>query len=225
MAIRYIGFDCGNVLIRFDTDRFYSFIREHRQNCLEPNQLFSGSKQQIVLDYDLGRLSDHQFFTLIKDAFRLDSNATFDEFCYILGIIITPDYEMLGIRDLFRRRGVGTFLISNMNPLHYNYLKGFYPEVVSGYDDVFISSEEGIDKPKLEAFKKPLMRLRIRGEECIFIDDIAKNIEVISELGMKGWHLNVTDNNFISKNNLSEERIKLRNFLELIWERGILKPR
>lgn len=222
MAIDYIGFDCGNVLIRFDTERFYSFIRRKRRNCLEPQEIFTGSKKQIVIDYDLGKLTDEEFFQSVQEAFQLDE-VPLESFFYLMGITITPDYAMLSLRDEFRRRGVGTVLVSNMNPFHLRYLELTYPEVLSGFDYRMISCEEGIDKPNQEAWIRPLDFLGIKAEQLIYIDDVMENIFVACELGIKGWYYNVKDNNLLFPEKLKEESQKFREFLELLWNKGILK--
>lgn len=222
MAINYIGFDCGNVLIQFDTERFYSFIRRKRRNCLEPQELFSGSKKQITIDYDLGRLTDEEYFGVVKEAFQLEGVAP-ELYFYLFGAIITPDYAMLNLRDEFRRRGVGTVLITNMNSFHLRYLELTHPQVLSGFDYRMISYEEGIDKPNPESWVKPLDSLGIKAEQLVYVDDVTENIEVACELGIKGWHYNIKDNHFLSLGKLKEERQKFREFLELLWDRGILK--
>jgi glucose-1-phosphatase len=225
MAVRYIAFDSGNVLVKFDTERFYSFIRENRRNCLDPKELFSGSKKQIIIDFDFGRITDKDFFSEIKRAFMLSSRVSFKDFFYVWGYVMKPDYMMLRIRDEYRKRGVGTILISNMNLPHYDYLKRFYPEVLSGYDYSFISCMEYIGKPSPEAIIRPCDFLGIKSEECIFIDDSLKNIIVACDLGVKTWHYNVTNENFITTPKLDEEREKFRNFLDILWRLGILKPK
>jgi len=109
-----------------------------------------------------------------------------------------------------------------MNHFHLNYLRKSHPEVVSGFDFSMISCEEGIDKPNQEAWLRLFNKHGIKGEDCIFIDDVVKNIEVACSLGIKGWHFNVKDSKFISNGKLIDERKKLRNFLEFLWREGIL---
>jgi len=223
VAIKYIGFDCGNVLVQFDTERFYSFVRRHGKSNLEPQELFSGSKVHIIKGYDLGKLDDEEFFSQVKEAFQLGEVPS-EVFFYLMSAIVIPDYKMLELRDNFRRRGVGTVLISNMNNFHFRYLMGKYPEVLSGFDYSMISSHEGVAKPDTEAWIRPLDYLGIKGEGMVYIDDVFENVQVACDLGIRGWHYNVKDKNFLSCGALERERGKFGEFLELMWNKGILKP-
>jgi len=221
--IKCAMFDCGNVLVQFDTERFYSFIKQHRTNCLEPHELFSGSQRHIIIDYDLDKLTDLDFFNRVKEAFGL-KDVHFEDFFYLIEDTITVDREMLAIRDKLQKKGVATVIVSNMNRFHFNYLRLNYPEVISGYNYSMISCEEGVAKPDSESWIRPLDFLGLKGEECLFIDDIIENINVASNLGIKGWHYNVRDVRLTGNGRLKYERKKLSDFLDLIWSIGVLVP-
>lgn len=53
------------------------------------------------------------------------------------------------------------------------------------FDDVLVSSEVGLVKPDPEIFALAARRLALRPEECVFIDDTAKNCEAAAKCGIK----------------------------------------
>jgi len=49
-----------------------------------------------------------------------------------------------------------------------------------------VSGEEGIIKPEPEIFLIAAERLKVKPEECLFIDDIERNVEGAKAVGMIG---------------------------------------
>ncbi|OGN09747.1 MAG: hypothetical protein A3C61_02985 [Candidatus Yanofskybacteria bacterium RIFCSPHIGHO2_02_FULL_39_10] len=220
-----VMFDFGNVVGIFDTPRFHSFIRENSQNHTEPRDLFFGPLTDVFKRYDLGEINDHKFFGFIQQAFQFRSNAIMDDLFYVFGDVLDIDREILRIRDELRRQGIVTALITNMNPFHAAYIRRKYPEIFNGFDYNFISCEEGIVKPNPEAWIRTLDHLGFKAEETIFIDDFIDNIEECCKLGIKGWHYNITGKYYYQNGKLNEERQKLKDFLSLLWNRGIMAPK
>lgn len=221
MVIRAVMFDFGNVVGIFDTPRFHAFLREHRTNCRDPKEVFSGSMMDILRRYDRGEIDNLTYFYLLQQAFQLE-NVTMKEFFEVFGGVLEIDREMLKIRDDLRRMGVLVALVTNMNPFHAGYIRRNYPEVFNGFDHNFISCEEGIAKPDPEAWIRTLDHLGLKAEETVFVDDYIVNVEAACRLGIKGWHYNVTDHFYCQNGKLEQERQKLRDFLTLLDSLGIL---
>lgn len=222
-VIRCVMFDFGNVIGLFRTNDWFSFLRDRRGNCLEPNETFK-SLVSILKQYDLGKLSALEFYQAFQSAYQLQG-VTMDEFFEKLGSVLWIDWDKVEIRDWLKRKGIMTVLVTNMNPYHAWHIRRKYPSLMAKFDYGMISCEEGIAKPNPEAWVRPLDLLGIRAEECLFIDDSADNIEAACRLGIKGWYYNVTDQNYCQNGKLDEERQKFKNFLDLLWNQGILKPR
>lgn len=219
--IKCAMFDSGNVLAIFDTLRWYDFINHHRRNCVEPYELFSGSLDHIIKKYDLGEMSDLDFFYKVRGAYRLWSINSKD-FFEVFGAVLLLDRDMLEVVNRLRQRGLTTVLITNMNTFHAQYIRQHYPELMSSFDYKIISCEEGIVKPNPEAWVRPLDRIGLKAEECVFIDDHPPNIKVACSLGISGWHYNVTDNNFCPNGRLDEERKRFKDFLNCLDSIGLL---
>lgn len=57
------------------------------------------------------------------------------------------------------------------------------------FSKTFVSYKLGIDKPHPAAYHIVLKSLKVKPEECLFIDDLQRNTEVAKQLGMHVIHL------------------------------------
>jgi len=74
--------------------------------------------------------------------------------------------------------------LTNVNNLHHKWRKekGIYD-----YFDLIVSSSNArINKPDPGIYKLALKRLNLKAKECVFIDDLRKNITSANKLGFKG---------------------------------------
>jgi putative hydrolase of the HAD superfamily len=80
-----------------------------------------------------------------------------------------------------RRQGLRTGLLSNS-------WGNAYPR--DGWDEMFdavvISGEVGMRKPERQIFEHACVQLRLDARECVFVDDLAVNVEAATQLGMTG---------------------------------------
>jgi HAD superfamily hydrolase (TIGR01509 family) len=53
------------------------------------------------------------------------------------------------------------------------------------FDDIVVSAEVGMAKPKLEVFRLAAERLRLPPEVCVFVDDWDMNVEAARAVGMQ----------------------------------------
>ena len=219
--LKGVGFDFGNVIGIFNTSEWLEFVKHHRGNCRRPEEMFSGDMLQVILAFDRGGMSDVEFYSRIRTAYRM-SIPTLRDFYDKLGKILSIDWEMVGLVQNLRKRGVATFLVTNINSFHARYIRQNFPEVFPSFDYCMISCEEGIIKPEPEAYIRPLEILGLKSEDCIFIDDSWSNIKAACRLGYKGWHFNSTDNIFLQNGKINEEREKLINLISVLDEQGLL---
>lgn len=223
--IRCVMFDFWNVTAIFNTPLFHYFLLNNSASGKDPEKPFSRLSHEIYKRFDLGEFEYREFFYLLGQASDFKPSVTIDEFSKMFMDILKIDEDMIKIRDMLRRRGIATALITNMNQFHADYIRRTHPRIFSGYDCNFISCEERIAKPDPEAYIRTLDRLGFKAEETIFVDDCLENIEVACDLGIKGWYYNIADEDYYQNGRLEEERRRLKNFLNFLWNRGILKPR
>lgn len=89
--------------------------------------------------------------------------------------------EMIKYVEQLQSRGYKTALLSNTvaamfpNKLLENHYKKFEP--------VILSHEIGLAKPSSEVFYRLLNQMNLEPNECVFVDDLPKNIDAAKELG------------------------------------------
>jgi epoxide hydrolase-like predicted phosphatase len=83
-----------------------------------------------------------------------------------------------------RERGVRTGLLSN------SWGYGLYPfdRLEQLFDDLVLSGQVGLRKPDPAIYRLAADRLGVALEACVFVDDLERNVEVATELGMVGVH-------------------------------------
>jgi putative hydrolase of the HAD superfamily/hydrolase len=80
-----------------------------------------------------------------------------------------------------RSHGIRTALLSN------SWGNSYPRDAWEGmFDDIVISGEVGMRKPEPEIFLLAARRLDLKPEDCVFIDDLALNVEGANALGMTG---------------------------------------
>lgn len=58
-------------------------------------------------------------------------------------------------------------------------------EIKSNFNAMIFSYKEGVRKPQVKIYRKMLKKLKLKPQECVFIDNEQKNITPAKKLGMK----------------------------------------
>lgn len=69
------------------------------------------------------------------------------------------------------------------------------------FDKIVYSYEVGVSKPNKDIFLSLLKKLKVKPEQCLYIDDYIKNIDAAKELGMETIQ-------FISARDLKKQLLK-----------------
>ena len=95
-----------------------------------------------------------------------------------------PDEGMHAVLRGIRRAGFQTALLSN------SWGRWSYPREQFGelFDAVVISGDTGMRKPEERIFRHAAGLLGLPPEQCVFIDDIDRNIAAAEAIGMTGIH-------------------------------------
>ena len=110
--------------------------------------------------------------------------------------------ERLEMVKSLRAKGYKTYILSNINDLHWEYIKQKYFErqgymVGDLFDAAFCSHEVHMAKPDPLIFRHVLKEIGSNGEDCLFIDDSSINVEIAKTEGIPSEWLNVTKENVI----------------------------
>lgn len=203
--IRCVMFDFGNVLMLFDSQRWYDFIQS-RQRFGSPSS-YQFFNFEFVAQYDLGQIDEFDFFELTKRTFRLD--VELEEFFFEFTANMRPDLRMLALKQILKQNNIKLAVVSNINRYHFEYVRQKWPGVFMDFDYLALSFRLGIRKPDARIWQTAAKRLKVRPEECFFIDDLEVNINAFECWRGVGQHYNVIDEKYCPNGRLGIERNKL----------------
>lgn len=181
--IKVVLFDLGKVLVDFDhlraAERISSFCK---RTPLQIYNLFFES--QVTIDFEAGKISPQNFYLKVKE--MLDLDLSFNSFIPIWNDIFFLSPKNRSVYRLINilRANYETALLSNINTLHYEYLKEKFP-VFGVFDKIFLSFEMGLIKPDKEIYKKVIGELKVRAQEIFYTDDRQELVESAASLGIK----------------------------------------
>jgi putative hydrolase of the HAD superfamily len=202
MPVEVILFDLGNVILPFNhfqiAEKLSPFVQ--RREFQDPQRIFSSLfdiEKGLINNFDVGKVSPQEFFQSVKES--LDLSISFDEFTPIWNDIFLEDQEVSKIILSLKER-VRLGLLSNTDPLHFNYILSKFP-IMMAFDKWILSYEVGFKKPAIEIFQKAIEWASVEPQKILFIDDMKKHVDVAVSLGMQGIH-------FISASQLKRDYTK-----------------
>jgi HAD superfamily hydrolase (TIGR01509 family) len=198
-SIEIILFDLGNVILPFNHYQIAEKLSQFslKREFQDPQKIFSylfTLEQGVMNSFDVGEISPEEFFQSVKK--HLDLSISYQEFLPIWNDIFVEDQEVSQV-ILFLKRRWRLGLLSNTNPLHFNYILSKFP-IMKAFDKWILSHEVGFKKPAIEIFQEAIGWASVEPQNILFIDDLKKHVEVAVSLGIQGIH-------FISAHQLKEE--------------------
>ena len=189
-------FDLGGVLINLDLPRCVHNFKELGLENFEQHLSLFGQKD-FFLDFEKGHISVPEFRAEIR---KLTQNSLSDHqidtaWSSFLCDIPQQKFEMLlELKKKFR-----LLLLSNTNPLHIevstvNEFARYGKKMTDVFEKCYYSYEMKMVKPDAEIFETLLNDAGVLAEECLFLDDGPKNIEMASKLGIQTYLVDVKEN-------------------------------
>jgi HAD superfamily hydrolase (TIGR01509 family) len=179
--------DFGNVIMLFDRYRAYrAFGHWFGLSYLEVASIIE--RTELLKRYEKGELSDEEFYNKVMSLFNVNEKMPFDLFCEYWSDIFWPNRNMIEALNGLKSE-VKLILLSNTNNLHFANIMEHYGEILSMFEDrIILSYKEKMAKPDMRIFQKAIQlpQCETAFENCIYVDDNIKNVEVAKELGMKG---------------------------------------
>jgi putative hydrolase of the HAD superfamily len=135
----------------------------------------------LLIDFECGRVEEADFEPRLSAALGLGwHDGLIDRLFAGAGL----DHAMVdGVRAL-HERGVSTGLVSNSWGTR-RYPRELLAEL---FDGVVISGEEGFRKPDPRMYELGAQRIGAAPADCVFVDDLAFNLDPARELGMAAVH-------------------------------------
>ncbi len=175
--------DLGNVLIRFDHRIAVRRILPYTSKTFQEvyGYFFDSPLTQA---YEEGRCSSRQFFARLKKDLALDG-LTYKRFVPVWSEIFFPNPGILALLKTLRRRW-RLHLISNINALHYAYIRRKFPGHLRVFDKVVLSYKVGAQKPHPRIYRCALsVKGRRASGRVLYVDDRPDLIRAARRLGLR----------------------------------------
>lgn len=183
--IRAIIFDLGRVLLDFDhliaARRIAGFAKKPAEEIFD---LFFDS--ELTRSFEEGKISPRDFFSQVKETLAL--KLSYDEFVPIWNQIFfytETNRSVHLIAEKLRRR-YKTAVLSNINILHFEYIKETFP-VFSVFDNVITSYEMKATKPDPVIYTKALGIIGVGPREVFYTDDRPELIQSARGMGINAF--------------------------------------
>lgn len=168
--------DIGNVLIDHD-DALLAARLVRLLNASDPTHVLSAFRESGL---GAGRRRPEKIY--LELAARLGVPADLAAFRHVWSSHFTPKPEMLAFaRDYARRAPLA--LCSNTDPLHWAFVCENFG--LDRLGPAVLSHECGIEKPDPEIYLLAAQALGAPPQACLFVDDVAANVEGARAVGMR----------------------------------------
>ncbi|TSC86392.1 MAG: HAD-superfamily hydrolase, subfamily IA, variant 3 [Microgenomates group bacterium Gr01-1014_16] len=149
-----------------------------------PLDQIGASIQKLAYQMSVGKITEAEFWTLLSESVGKPKPGEWKKLWHER---TTKDFKInIPIVELVKNlksQKIQCFVLSNTIPPHveFNRAQGWYEM----FDKVYLSVDIGLRKPDIKAYEYVLKDQDLKGEECIYIDDLEENLVPARELGMK----------------------------------------
>lgn len=175
-------FDLGNVLVRYDAARLRANLA-----ALAPDGVDAAAVDRFLRESgaawqaEIGALDEAGLYETCRRGLGITADAAAFRAAWNGVFAPQPGSETL-LMELAGR--IPIVVLSNINPLHASYLRATLP-LLAWCDAVLFSCEIGVAKPAPEAYRRAVAAAGVPAPACLFIDDLAENVEGARRCGLQ----------------------------------------
>ena len=174
MAIRFIYFDLGNVLLNFDHRRAASQMAAVAGLPVEQvwNLIF---ESDLLLRVESGQITDQQFYEIFCE--ETQTRADFAKLQQAGSDIFGLNREMVPLLQHLHSAGHPSGILSNTSKSHWDFVcQGQYAILPGTFRHAVLSFEVGAAKPDQKIYEIAIERAGVAAEEIFFTDDREENV-------------------------------------------------
>ncbi len=191
MAIRFVYFDLGNVLLHFSVHRIVCQLAE----CFETTEaevcasFFDDSRYR---QYERGEISTEDYYEQFCSSFTI--KPSLESFLNAINDVFWTNDPILPIVRKLAKLNFPRGILSNTNPAHWEYIEHAFPRIWEFFDDHKLASfEVKTIKPFPEiyeiAYRDALRTVPdLQKDEVLFIDDLEANVKAAQDYGFQTIH-------------------------------------
>ena len=176
MGVEAVIFDMGGVILN---DRLESIIKGVADKLYIDAKEFSDFYSIYKDDLQKGKKRIKEFCELTKNKYNVNQDV-YEVWRDVYETKMSINMDLLDYVDTLRAK-YKAGVITNTSDLHaeINKSRGIFEH----FDASIISSEVGFLKPDKRVYELMLEKLRLRPEDCIFIDDRKEHLETAEMMG------------------------------------------
>lgn len=179
--IKNVVFDMGNVLLDYNPRyALEKYLDNEEDRALIERELFHGPEWE---EADLGLIRDVDRYELValRVPERLHSALKQIVEHWHDCMVPLPGAQRF-VRDC-KAAGYHVYILSNASDMFYHYFPNFCP--LEEFDGYVVSCDVHATKPRPRIYRHLLNRYRLNPEECLFLDDLERNVEGAKAMGMQ----------------------------------------
>jgi putative hydrolase of the HAD superfamily len=188
-AIELIVFDMGHVFVDFEWDVVCQAFRE--RSGLSSEAFKEVLRQITTWGYETGHLNTVDLLKRFNEVLAGHHQGRDgapgllreDEFHELWNLTFRENDIMAEILSSLKER-FPLYLLSNTNESHWNYLTCKY-NVGRHFQELILSHEVQMAKPDPRIYELVLEKAGVAAQRCVFIDDLAVNVQAASGLGIQ----------------------------------------
>jgi len=178
---RLLLFDLGNVLVRFEPERFSRMLGLSTSR----GQIhYESGIRELTNRYESGKSTSQEYFTNLRASLNNRFEISLLQSAF-LSVLTDP---IPGMENLVRRATslLPAALVSNTNEFHFS---SVFPRVpaLAYLPKRYLSYEVGAIKPSAEFYQHIIRHEDVKPSAMLFIDDVAANIAAAEAVGMAGF--------------------------------------
>jgi len=179
--VKAVFFDIGNVLLRFDPQEVLAKIAGALGRS--PHRIARYLWTSLNIEaLERGEFGTDDLYSLFQD--KLDYKGDFAQFKKLWCDHFTLQRRTAALLKQVSRR-IPTYLLSNTNALHYDFIRKRYA-FTRHVHGMVLSHEVGMRKPEPRIFRAALRLAKVaRPAQAVFIDDLELNVRAARKAGLK----------------------------------------
>lgn len=187
--MKILAFDLGRVIFDFDYSiAFKKLEKKLKVSSVEIIDILM--RTDFTIDFEKGLINTFDFYNKFKNAFG--PTLEFKEFIDSWQDIFSPKQEVINLIQALKQH-YPTYLISNINEVHFEYLFKEYPLVFSLFNNLVLSYKVNAVKPEEKIFTHLRKVTNSHYENIIYIDDRQDLIEPVRQLKLNCIQFNNFD--------------------------------
>ena len=181
-------FDFGNVVGFFDYlrafERFAGFLGMSGPDLRDV--LAERGFPRLLAEFEGGRIAPEAFAARLMEL--VEVRLSYEDFVRAWEDIFWPNESVARLIAFLKSKDYVIYLGSNTNLLHATFYRRRFAETLDLFDGFILSYEVGHLKPAREFFEACVEAAGVPARSCVFIDDIAENVDGARKAGLTARH-------------------------------------